>query len=76
MKKAKIIIIAVVSLLALIIFLQNTEAVDTKVLFTTITMPRVLLLILTFMTGFVVGLITASQVLRKSAKPDKSPKKV
>ncbi len=74
MKKAKIIIIAVVTLLALIVFLQNTESVKTKILFTTITMPRVLLLILTFMAGFVVGLITASHVLRKPAKADKSSK--
>jgi len=75
MKKAKIVIIAIVTLLALIVFLQNTETVKTKILFTTISMPRVLLLILTFMTGFIVGLITASHVLRKSPKADKSSKK-
>ncbi len=69
MKKAKIIIIVVASLLALVVSLQNTEAVETKVLFTTITLPRVLLLILTFITGFIAGLITASQVLGKSRKP-------
>jgi hypothetical protein len=34
MKKAKIIIIAIVTLLALIVFLQNTETVETKFLFT------------------------------------------
>jgi len=75
MKKAKIVIIAIVTLLALIVFLQNTETVETKFLFTKISMPRVLLLIMTFMTGFVVGLITASNVLRKSAKPDKTSAK-
>lgn len=75
MKKAKIVIIAVVTLLSLIVFLQNTETVETKFLFTSIAMPRVLLLIMTFMTGFVVGLITASHVLRKSAKPDKTSTK-
>ncbi|UCF17101.1 MAG: LapA family protein [Phycisphaerales bacterium] len=75
MKKAKIIIIAIVTLLALIVFLQNTETVETKFLFTKITMPRVLLLIMTFMTGFVVGLITASHVLRSSVRSDKSLKK-
>jgi len=76
MKKAKIVIIAIVTLLALIVFFQNTETVETKFLFTKITMPRVLLLIMTFMAGFVVGLITASHVLRKSVKPDKSSTKV
>ena len=69
MKKAKIIIILVISLLALVVSLQNTEAVETKLLFATITMPRVLLLILTFITGFIVGLITASQVLGRTRKP-------
>ena len=68
MKKAKIITIVVILLLALIVFLQNTQAVETKFLFLTVTMPRVLLLFVTFALGFVGGLITASYVLRKPAK--------
>ena len=68
MKKAKIITIVVILLLTLIVFLQNTQAVETRVLFLTITMPRVLLLFVTFVLGFVGGLITASYVLRKPAK--------
>ena len=68
MKKAKIIIILIISLLALVVFLQNTETVETRLLFATIAMPRVLLLILTFITGFIVGLITASYVLRRPHK--------
>jgi len=68
MKKAKIITIVVILLLVLIVFLQNTQAVETKLLFLTVTMPRVLLLLVTFVLGFVGGLITASHVLRKPAK--------
>lgn len=68
MKKAKIIIILVISLLAIVVSLQNTEAVETKLLFATIAMPRVLLLILTFIAGFIAGLITASHVLRRPKK--------
>ena len=75
MKKAKIIIIVVVSLLALVVSLQNTEAVETKFLFTTVTMPRVLLLIVTFVSGFIVGLITASQIIGKRQKPASPDKK-
>jgi len=75
MKKAKIIIILVVSLLALVVSLQNTEAVETKLLFATITMPRVLLLILTFLSGFIVGLIAASQILGRSRKSTAQTKK-
>jgi uncharacterized integral membrane protein len=70
MRKFKIAIIIIVSLLTLIVSLQNTQAVETKLLFVTITMPRVLLLILTFITGFVVGIITASYVLRKPRKSE------
>jgi len=68
MKKVKIITIAAILLLTLIVFLQNTQSVDTKFLFLTVTMPRVLLLLVTFVLGFVGGLITASYVLRKPAK--------
>ncbi|MBL7187532.1 MAG: DUF1049 domain-containing protein [Phycisphaerae bacterium] len=68
MKKARIILIIVIVLLALIVSFQNTEAVETKFLLLTITMPRVLLLLLTFTLGFVGGMITSSFILRK---PDK-----
>ncbi len=72
MKKAKIITIIVILLLALIVFLQNTQAVETRFLFLTVTMPRVLLLFVTFVLGFVGGLITASYVLRKPAKSEEN----
>lgn len=75
MKKAKIIVILVVSVLALVVSLQNTQAVETKLLFSTITMPRVLLLAMTFVGGFIVGLVTASQILGRSRKPAAPAKK-
>ena len=65
MKKAKIVGIIVISILVLIIFLQNTEAVETKFLFATVSMSRALLLILTFIAGFATGLITMSYIQRK-----------
>jgi uncharacterized integral membrane protein len=69
MKKAKIVVIILICILALIVSLQNTKAVETKLLFMTISMPRVLLLMLTFIMGFIAGLITASYILRKGARP-------
>jgi len=69
MRKAKIIVILIVSLLSLILFVQNRQAVDTKLLFVTITMPLVLLLILTFKMGRILGLVMASYVLREPRKP-------
>jgi uncharacterized integral membrane protein len=68
MKKAKVILIIIISLLALIVSLQNTEVVETKFLFMAVTMPRVILLLLTFTLGFVGGMITASFILKKSGK--------
>jgi uncharacterized integral membrane protein len=59
MKKAKIIIITVVSILALIIIFQNRESVKTKLLFMTVEMSRALLLILTFGLGFITGLVVS-----------------
>jgi len=70
MKKVKVIAIIVILLLALIVFLQNTQTVETRLLFMTIAMPRVLLLMLTFIMGFISGLITASYILRKPGRSD------
>jgi uncharacterized integral membrane protein len=74
MKKFKIVLIIIILLIALVVFLQNTEAVETKFLLATVTMPRVLLLLLTFILGFVGGLITSSFILRKPAKPKEKVK--
>ena len=70
MKKVKVVVIITILLLTLIVFIQNTQAVETKLLFMTITMPRVLLLMLTFIMGFIGGLIIASYILRKPNQPD------
>jgi uncharacterized integral membrane protein len=68
MKKVKLIVIIVISILAFIIFLQNTESVETRILFMKVAMPRAILLISTFLAGFVAGTITTSLLLRKSGK--------
>jgi len=69
MRKARIVVILIILLLSLIVFIQNRQAVDTKLLFATITMPLVMLLILTFIMGSVLGLVIASYVLRDTRKP-------
>ncbi|MDT8301668.1 MAG: lipopolysaccharide assembly protein LapA domain-containing protein [Sedimentisphaerales bacterium] len=68
MKKAKLVAIIVLSILIFIIFLQNTESVETKILFMQVSMPRAILLILTFIVGLVAGTIITSLLLRKSEK--------
>ena len=68
MKKAKIIIIAVVSTLVLIVILQNTESVETRFLFAKMIMPRAFLLMLTFLFGFVAGLLVTLRFEGKIGK--------
>ena len=74
--KAKFIIVLVISLLTLILILQNTMAVETRVLFMTITMPRALLLLVTFLVGFITGLIGMSVITGKSSKKPEGQQRV
>ena len=68
-KTIKLIAMIVVAVLVVIIFLQNTETVETRILLLTVRMSRALLLILTFVLGFVAGVLVAGNFLRrKSAK--------
>ena len=58
MQKVKVLLLAVVALLIIVVVLQNTQAVETRILFITVTMPRVVLLLVTLLVGFVLGLVT------------------
>ena len=63
MNKLKIVGIAVVILVVLIVVLQNTQAVDTKLLFLTVTMPNAALLFGTLIVGFAIGVLTAGHIV-------------
>ena len=65
MRKFKIITIVTVMVLALIVILQNTQSVETKFLFVNITMPRAFLLMLTFLFGFISGLLVTLRLKGK-----------
>ena len=69
MTKFKVILLAVVGLLVLIVVLQNTEAVETRLLFLTVTMPRAVLLFGTLLIGFALGVLTAGRIVRKPKQP-------
>ena len=64
MKRIKFIGIGVLVLLVVIVVLQNTERVDTKLLFFTVTMPRALLLVATAAIGFIIGLMLSLKIRR------------
>ena len=66
MSRIKIIIVAIVALLTLIVVLENTQWVETKILFfIKIGMPLAALLFVTALVGFVLGFFVAGKVLWK-----------
>lgn len=68
MKKFKIIVIAIVLLLSLIVILQNIHPFSANFLFWEFPLPGAFLLFLTFMFGFIAGLLTAVRFESKSEK--------
>ena len=70
--KAKLVVLIVVVVLAVIIFLQNTQTVETRILLLKFQMSRALLLILTFLLGLLTGVLLTTNVLRKKTKDAKA----
>ena len=68
MTKLKIIVMAVIGLLTLIVVLQNTEEVKTRLLFVNVEMPRAALLFGTLLIGFLLGVLTAGRLVGKAKK--------
>ena len=60
--KLKIVGIAVLVLIVVIVVLQNTQAVETKLLFLTLSMPNAALLFGTLIVGFAIGVLTAGHI--------------
>lgn len=61
--KLKIVGIAAIVLIVLIVVLQNTQAVETNLLFLTVTMPNAALMFGTLIVGFVVGVLAAGHIV-------------
>lgn len=68
MRKAKLIAIIVILVLTVIIFLQNTDPVEARILLLTVEMSRALLLMLTFALGLLTGILITTNVLRKRGR--------
>ena len=68
MQKAKIAGVVIVALLLLIVIIQNTESVDTKLLFVTISMPRALLLVVMTLIGIAIGVLIGGRFRRPAQK--------
>ena len=65
MNRFKMISIAILTIVGVIIILQNTEQVETKLLFLSITMPRAILLMGTTLIGFALGILVSFFFQRK-----------
>jgi putative membrane protein len=65
MKRAKIIAGAVIAALLIVIVVQNRQPVATKLLFVTVTMPRAMLLLVSILMGFVLGLLAANYLIKR-----------
>jgi uncharacterized integral membrane protein len=59
MERFKLIVMVVLALLGMIVVLQNTEPVHTRILLWSITMPRAVLLLGTTLIGFALGVIVS-----------------
>ena len=71
MNPTKRIAVGLLLLVAVIVALQNTEEVQTRILFASITMPRALLLLVTLTAGFLAGAATGARLARPK-KPTES----
>ena len=70
----RLIVALMLSILVIIVVLQNTEAVETRLLFVTLAMPRAVLLFTTTLIGFALGILTSLVWMRKKNKPGGSGK--
>jgi putative membrane protein len=59
MERTKAITLVILALFGMIIVLQNTETVETRLLFWSISMPRAVLLLGTSLIGFATGIIVS-----------------
>jgi uncharacterized integral membrane protein len=68
MNKLKLVAIAVIALFTVIVVLQNTQAVETKLLFLTVTLPNAALLFGTLIIGFAIGVLTAGHIVSNAKR--------
>ena len=70
MVRAKQIAALVLVAIVLIVVLQNTQPVETKFLFISVTMPRAALLAITMLIGVAVGILAALGLSGRKLKKD------
>ena len=71
MNKTKLIVIGVLVIIAFVLTIQNTQPVNTHILFFTITMPRAVLLLLMTLIGFAIGVFTVFHYIGRRKKAER-----
>ncbi len=66
MNKLKVVAIVVLTFVVVFVVFQNTQAVETRVLFLTLTLPNAALLFGTLIIGFAIGVLTAGHIVSKA----------
>ncbi len=67
MSKFKLIALLILAVLAVVLILQNTQAVVTRLLFVTVSMPLAALLAMTMLVGFAGGVLATIWVRKRKA---------
>ncbi|MCA8922802.1 MAG: DUF1049 domain-containing protein, partial [Planctomycetes bacterium] len=67
--KLKLGLAGVLAVLMIVLVLQNTEVVQTRLLFMTVEMPRAALLLVTLLVGVVIGMIVAARIFGGAKAP-------
>ncbi|MBN1833465.1 MAG: LapA family protein [Deltaproteobacteria bacterium] len=70
MVRTKLITALVLVAVVIVVVFQNTQPVETKFLFVTMTMPRATLLAITLLIGIAVGILVAFGLSGKKTKKD------
>jgi lipopolysaccharide assembly protein A len=65
--KIKLIALLLLAVVTVVLILQNTQAVVTRLLFVTVSMPLAALLALTLLIGFAGGVLAAMKVGKRQA---------
>jgi uncharacterized integral membrane protein len=68
MNKLKVVAIGLIAVLAVIVVFQNTQAVETKLLFVTLTLPNAAMLFGTLVMGFAIGVLAAGHIISNAKR--------
>lgn len=73
MDKLKLVFAAIVAIILIILIVQNREDVEIRLLVATVTMPRALLIAITALFGFAIGVLASLAFSRQRGREKSTP---